>query len=98
MTHYNTTNETGETLKTFETQAKTQQIAVLAVYLFHKTSLRPSVVHRIIYGNGLDFYKTPITSTRRAITNLTNEGKLIKTDKKAIGLYGRPEYYWKLAI
>ena len=40
---------------------------------------------------------TPITSIRRSITNLTKNGNLVKTDQKVMGMYGRPEYVWKLA-
>lgn len=36
----------------------------------------------------------PITSIRRSLTNLTKEGKLIMTDQKFTGLYGKPEHLW----
>lgn len=39
----------------------------------------------------------PITSVRRAISDLTRDGKLVKTDKQVIGIYGRKEYVWRLA-
>ena len=38
----------------------------------------------------------PLTSIRRAITNLTFPGSLVKTNVKTTGPYGRPEYYWRL--
>jgi hypothetical protein len=38
----------------------------------------------------------PITSVRRALTNLTNEDKIIKTDVKVVGLYGKKEHLWRL--
>ncbi len=37
----------------------------------------------------------PLTSARRGITNLTKQGKLIKTTTKVIGMYGKPIYKWK---
>jgi hypothetical protein len=46
----------------------------------------------------MDNYKNiPITSPRRVLSNLTREGKLIKTDKTKIGLYGDPEHFYKLS-
>ena len=39
----------------------------------------------------------PITSIRRAITDLTNAGKLTKTDTMKLGRYGKHVHTWKLA-
>ena len=39
----------------------------------------------------------PITSVRRAISDLTRNGDLVKTDKQVMGIYGRKEYVWRLA-
>ena len=36
----------------------------------------------------------PITSIRRAITQLTKKGILIKTDIDQLSEWGRPEHYW----
>ena len=45
-----------------------------------------------------DYYgPAPLTSIRRAMTTLTKDGKLIKTDKQVPGIYGTPNYKWKLA-
>lgn len=38
----------------------------------------------------------PITSIRRAMNVLTKEGKLIMTDQKFTGLYGKPEHLWRI--
>jgi hypothetical protein len=38
----------------------------------------------------------PITSIRRAITNLTLKGFLIKTNTQALGAYGKKNFNWKL--
>ena len=40
--------------------------------------------------------KCPLPSIRRAMTNLSNEGKLIKTDVKMEGMYGKLEHLWCL--
>ena len=39
----------------------------------------------------------PITSVRRAISDLTRNGDLVKTDKQVMGIYGRKEYVWRIA-
>jgi len=43
-----------------------------------------------------DLGNPPLTSIRRAMSNLSTRGLLVKTNKQHPGLYGRPEYYWKL--
>lgn len=40
-------------------------------------------------------YTWPVTSTRRAISNLTEAGILQKTEKQSMGVYGKPEYHWQ---
>ncbi len=42
--------------------------------------------------------KVPITSVRRAMSNLTQAGVLIKTQNKRMGMYGVENYTWKLAV
>jgi hypothetical protein len=41
---------------------------------------------------------TPITSIRRAITNLTLNNRLVKTNELKPGEYGKPNYTWKLRL
>jgi hypothetical protein len=38
----------------------------------------------------------PLTSIRRAITNLCSKNVLFKVDKMIIGLYGKPEHFYSL--
>ena len=38
----------------------------------------------------------PITSIRRAMTNLSNEGHLEKTDDYVFGMYAKREHLWTL--
>mgnify|MGYP003118974616 CR=1 FL=1 len=40
--------------------------------------------------------KCPLTSVRRAMTNLTTDGKLMKTNRYVIGNYDKPEHLWEL--
>lgn len=39
----------------------------------------------------------PITSIRRAMTTLTKEGKLIKTQNQKAEVYGKRNYCWRIA-
>ena len=41
---------------------------------------------------------TPITSVRRAMTNLTKDGLLVKTQNKRVGTYGAKSYTWRLFV
>ena len=53
----------------------------------------------MVYKKFLEFTRlqnTPITSIRRAMTCLTIEGKLIKTEHMGMGMYGKKEYYYRL--
>lgn len=40
--------------------------------------------------------KIPITSIRRAMTNLTEKGYIFKTNHQRTSLYGKPEYIWEI--
>ena len=88
--YYNTTNEKGADLKQHIIKTETQEAVILRLYKQHK-KLSASEVWRMF-----DMPGTPLTSCRRAITNLMNDGKLIKTDEKIEGLYGSPEYRYEL--
>ena len=87
---FNTTNETGKDLAISQSKAKTQQDEILGIYK-SKISLTASEAWKEF---GSD--KCPLTSIRRAITNLTTEGELYKSNDKKIGVYGKPEYEYKL--
>jgi hypothetical protein len=92
---YNTTGETGRTLDPFAHKATDQETEVLAYfvrYRHHHAGFTPSEVWRAIYGE-----LTPLTSVRRAISNLTARGALLKTERKRLSGYGRPEHVWTLA-
>ncbi len=96
--HHNTTNEKGKVLKDFEDRAKGQEGEILRLFKrqFAKkksAEFSPSQIHnRIWYQDDKNY---PITSVRRALTNLTGMGLLEKTNKKRMGPYGRPEYIWR---
>ena len=87
--YYNTTNETGNDLKESHKKAESQQQKILDIFKTSKEASPSQVMLALPVG-------TLITSVRRCITDLTKEGHLEKTTRKRIGIYGRPEYIWKL--
>ena len=92
MSYYNTNKETGETLKTSERKAVSQEQAIYNFMIDGKsTYYSPSAILLYLFGN-----RVPITSVRRGMTNLTNQGKLEKTDTMVMGQYGKMEHCWKI--
>ena len=90
MSFYNTTHETGSTLKESHHKAISQESRILNYFLMFDKPLSPSMILQQMSLN------CPITSVRRALTNLTLDNKLIKTDEYAIGDYGKREHLWRL--
>ena len=88
MSHYNTTNESGNQLSLLTEIAIKQEDKVLELFTIYK-KLSPSDVWKY-------YSQYPLTSIRRAMTNLSIAGKLVKTDEKKIGIYGRNEFIWQL--
>ena len=93
MSYYNTTEETGSELAESHSKAKTQEQAILNCF---KRSLEPLSPSKILIELELLGWSYPITSIRRAISDLTTEGKLIKTDSFVQGIYGKREHLWRL--
>jgi hypothetical protein len=92
MTFFNTTNETGRDLYKYRAQALSQQEQIRAMWQRRPTlELTASQVLQHLQIEGWITKNTPLTSIRRAMTNLATEGFLEKTTKKRIGPYGRPE-------
>lgn len=89
MGYFNTLHERGQTLKKYHRKALSQDQIILSFFLANPMAkYSPTQIHKLLP-------HAPITSVRRSITNLTRKGKLIKTDTKAIGMYGREEYCWR---
>ena len=91
MTYYNTTQETGESLTQSHQKAKSQDDAIYQYFVTTGKALSPSMV---LNGLGLN---CPITSVRRAMCNLTKEGKIFKTKETVLGMYGKKETLWMLS-
>lgn len=89
LSYYNTTGLSGDELKDSVANAFNQEELIYQLFKRHP-SLGPSQVVKLLE------FRYPITSVRRAITNLTTKRLLIKTEVQRIGLYGKPEYIWAL--
>lgn len=89
--YYNTTRSAGRDLGDYERTAQGQELAVAEFYRQRRTPASPSEVHRALAT------RAPLTSIRRAITNLTRRGVLEKLDDQVPGPYSRPEYLWRYA-
>ena len=89
--YYNTLNESALEVKTSETKAKKQKDEIFAIY---RHTLRLMTPAEIWDGDGFKGNNVPLTSIRRAITNLESEGLLKKTDIQKPGVYGKMNYCW----
>ena len=88
---YNTINETDETLAESRKKAARQEQVIL--HLFKRyTRLTPTIVYTRHFIKG----DPPITSIRRAFTDLTKSGQITKTDLKQKGMYGKNEHVWEI--
>lgn len=90
-TYFNTTREKGRKLYAYREKARTQEEIIKDIFKMEFDGLTAVDVMR-------RFPKkhTPITSIRRALSNLTESGFLIKTDHKKEGLFGRDNVMYKL--
>jgi hypothetical protein len=88
--YYNTNNEKGVVLQNSRRQARTQQERIrMYMQCWPNRLFTPFEIQEQILSG------TPITSIRRAMTNLTDDGHLIKTDTKKVGKYGKANHTWK---
>lgn len=94
MAYFNTTSQTGQTLGVYKQSAERQESLIYEMYK-HFKSLTPSQVWKYWRADS-DHRQVPITSIRRAISNLANNGLLVKTEQKVPGLYDRPEHIYRL--
>lgn len=91
---YNTTNLKGNELKAAEETTRTQEEIILEFFESNMhMEASPETVQILCFPNDV-----PLTSVRRGITNLTNAGKLLKTDKTETGRYGAKTHLWRLNV
>jgi hypothetical protein len=89
---YNTINVQGYQLQIdFENQTTRQEDVVLNIYQSNNKALTPMEVHGIAESKGFNW---PITSIRRAISDLTKQEKLKKLTEMKDEQYGKPNHKW----
>jgi hypothetical protein len=92
---HNTTESQGKDLFDYEQKALSQEEKILLFFRAWDEQV-PGAVCTPSRINELVLPEAPLTSVHRAMTNLTKAGMLVKTDTQKEGMYGRPEYLWKL--
>ena len=85
---YNTINEVTNTLVASNQTTRTQEKVILDCFKSAQEPLSPSMVHF------LTKLKCPITSIRRAMSDLSKDGKLVKLEQFTIGKFGKREHLW----
>ena len=92
--YHDTTNISEELLARYEGKAAKQDEIVLSILKSNwPASLSPTQVHALYKAMGHP--DCPITSIRRAMSNLTNANLIHKTSVTVDGPYGRAEHTWK---
>lgn len=86
--YYNTTHEVGDTLRDFKEKNMKLESRIEKVFM-ERNEWQPSE----LYNYFMRFY--PITSIRRALTDMTTAGKLVKTEVRRDGMFGRREHVWR---
>ena len=88
--YYNTNDESGENLQNSRQNSDKQKDVIYRVFESNPNmTLTPFEIEAAVAQSWT------ITSIRRAITDLTSEGKLEKTEIKRMGPYGKQTYCWK---
>jgi hypothetical protein len=87
--YYNTNEEQGATLKESEARAQQQESEILDFFREYRHSdFTPCEVAKAMP-------HMLLTSVRRAITNLTDQGFLLQTEVLRMGIYGKRVHTWK---
>jgi hypothetical protein len=73
--------------------AKTQEERIIFLFGIHGAPMTPAEAHALY----LKYYPdAPITSIRRAMCNLTRDGRLEKTGEQVKGVYSHVNNRWRL--
>ena len=94
-TYFNTTDQDIDYVNKRKAKNKTQEGIVHDLFK-SMTTLTASEVLTASETLNLFSNKVPITSIRRAISNLQKEEKLVKTTDTKTGIYGAPEHYYTI--
>ena len=96
---HNTLDLPESELKAKQLKAGSQNSIVYAYFYSHPyLAYTPIEVWKFLINRGLISSRTPVTSIRRAMTDLTKLGLLEKTKEKRAGEYGTDNFTWKLSI
>ena len=85
--YFNSTKEDSAYVSERVEKNKSQEEIVYDLFLEFKKMTASEVLEKFPR-------KVPLTSIRRAISNILFSGKLIKTEESKIGIYGSPEKYY----
>ena len=92
--YYNTLASTGNKLREYKEKSNKQEDLILELFKLNpKLELSPFEVQTVL--KRFNVLRVPITSIRRAITDLTSDSRLIKTSTRKLGPFGRDSYCWK---
>lgn len=92
--YYNTNGLCGHKLRKAIAKCSNQEQRILTIMRKLKKKLTASQLHEIYID--LHNKRTPLTSIRRALSNLKNEEVIHKLDEQRIGDYGMPEHFYSL--
>ena len=92
MAFYQTIDQPGSALKESHRKTRKQEELILDLFVKRNRPLSPSMV---LSQSGLN---CPITSIRRAMTDLCKAGRIVKTDRQIKGIYGKAEHLWELPL
>ena len=92
MAFYQTIDQPGSALKESNKKTRKQEELILDLFVKRNRPLSPSMV---LSQSGLN---CPITSIRRAMTDLCKAGRIVKTDRQIKGMYGKAEHLWELPL
>ncbi len=93
---FNTNNTLKHDLPKENQTAKCQQDIVLNLFKTDYSKWTASLVWEQLLTRGKIHQHTPLTSIRRAISNLHRAGYLEKENETRIGLFGKNERYYRL--
>lgn len=102
--YHDTTTESKDQLDLFsnvkpkkerEKSANRQEVRILNyLKIYSSKSFTPEDLHNELFGSS----EVPLTSVRRALSNLTKQGEIIKSETAdRMGNYGHPVHTWRAA-
>lgn len=93
MTYYNTTSEHGDFLRKNRISAETQDAKILTMFQSNADKIHSAETMQVLAG--MNGYNWPLTSVRRSINTLLNQGFIERVGEQT-GSYGRRIFTYKL--